>query len=445
MATNNRARWASKASLAWQRAHSSLWFIPSLLVLAALALSTVLLKVDAALGRFSEVSWWLFGGTAEGARTVLSVVAGSLITVVAVAFSMTMIALQQASTQFTPRVLRNFTRDRGNQVVLGVYIGTFTYALLVLRQVREESAIGGEFVPSLAISTGMLLALISLALLVYFIHHVSDSLQVSSLLSAIRRELDQELKQVFPDALGEAADDPRAYDALMRDTAGACLGHEVTVKSEEEGYLRRIDQEELDAAMKDSGHVRLSRVSVCVGEYVQAGDVLLRAWCKEPADEAFVTRIRWAFQLDSERSIQQDPLFGIRQLVDISVKALSPGVNDPTTAEQAIDHLGGALALLVHRSMPASLRVLGESQILFRAPTFGDYLDAAFAQIRRAARTDMHVSLYMIAVLQKLMAQGTSPSRRAALSQQISEIVAGFQEKDLTDRERHLLHRAVAA
>lgn len=433
-----RAEWRGKLSLGWQRAHTSLWFIPALLVVAAGLLSTAMLRLDRALGTGYAGGWWLFGGNAEGARTVLSVIAGSLITVVAVAFSVTMIAIQQASTQFTPRVLRNFTRDRGNQLVLGWYIATFTYALLVLRRVRELGDDDAEFVPSIAISTGMLLALVSLGFLIYFVHHASESLQVNAVLSSVRGELDRELEHLFPARLGDGEQDPADFDAMVSALAAECVGREETLRSEREGYLRRIEEHELSTLSKLG--VRFVRVEVRIGEYVTQGDALVRVWSDRPLDPEFRRRARSAFQLDRERSVHQDPLFGIRQLVDIGVKALSPGVNDPTTAEQALDHLGGAVALLLERAIPSPLRNFeGGMRVLFRTPSFADYLDASFAQIRRAARGDLHVSLYLLGTLQKLKRRASSPGRAAALELQIEQLLAGVDRGSLTDAERELL------
>ena len=435
-----RAKWSGKIVIAWQRARSSLWFIPSLLVLFAVVLSTALLRIDAALGTSYATSWWLFGGSAEGARTVLSVIAGSLITVVAVAFSVTMIAIQQASTQFTPRVLLNFTSDRSNQVVLGTYIATFTYALLVLRRVRESTEGGSAFVPSIAISTGMLLALVSLGLLVYFIHHVSEVLQVSHLLTAIRRELDGQIRHLFPQALGRGEEEPASLEAMIAEGSGDSAGEEIVVRSDEEGHLRRIDASELSAAASQC--VRFVRVEVQIGDYLREGDVLLRAWTGAPPREGFEDRVRGAFQVARDRSIEQDPLFGIRQLVDIGVKALSPGVNDPTTAEQALNLLGGAMSFIIGRSMPSPVRVVdGGVRFLFRAPTFADYVDACFAQIRRAARSELHVSLYLAGVLRSLLDRTTSESRAYHLRRQLEAIYAGYDLESLSDEERGTLRR----
>lgn len=166
----------SKLRNLWENVQSSLWFIPTVLVGVAVLVSSLLIEADVALAeRDSLLIPWLFSGTADAARTLLSVVAGSLITVISIAISLTIVALVQASAQFTPRVLRQFTASRVNQVVLGTYTATFVYALLVLRTVRNGDE-GEAFVPALAVTSAVGLALLCLALLIFFIHHMSQSL-----------------------------------------------------------------------------------------------------------------------------------------------------------------------------------------------------------------------------------------------------------------------------
>lgn len=426
-----------------QRTTASLWFVPSLFVLGAFVLSGVMLAIDGRAGpALGGKTWWLFNGTADGARTILSVVAGSLITVVAVAFSVTMIAIQQASTQFTPRILRNFTRDRGNQVVLGTYIATFVYALLVLRQVRSETT-GAEFVPTLSIFTAIVLALVSLGLLIYFIHHSSEQMQVSHLLTRIREELDHELNEMFPTTFGSASRAAASPDALLAQYAARRNGRVLEIRSADEGYLRRIDERALTGCL--AGAASFTSIEVEIGLYVHRGQPLARCWTAR-ADDEFEERIRDAFVLDRERSTDQDPRFAFKQLVDIALKALSPGVNDPTTAEQAMDHLVGGLCLLAQREFPHPVRELeGGGILLMRAPSFTDYVDGAFDQIRRAASSQLHVLLYLMRGLATLGLRADEPTRRAAVRRQLSETLEMVEWAKLTKREQELVRSQAEA
>jgi uncharacterized membrane protein len=417
--------------------------LPSLLVFGAVLLSVIALLLDEWLGTAYARAWWLFGGNAEGARSILSVIAGSLVSVIALSFSVTMIAIQQASTQYTPRILKNFTRDRGNQLVLGTYVATFTYALLILRRVREGGENGDTFVPAISISVGMLLSLVSFSLLVYFIHHVAESLQVETLLNQIRRELDRELDRLYPESLGRGIDDAPGFDAELAKYRAARGGCEVCVRADTDGYLRHVRAERI--AELSRGFAPFVVVGVCVGQFVREGDVLLRAWSEREPDESFAGEVLGAFHVDRDRSVYQDPSFGIQQLVDIAVKALSPGINDPTTAVQAIDNLGAVAKRLAGREIPSPLRTLDGTRLLVKRPEFRDYVESAFSEVRRAARSNLRVSSYLLELLEQLADATESPARAEAFRREHAEIGAGFDIGSLTHRESEQLARLAGA
>lgn len=437
-----RRRVLGRISAAWDHARESLWFVPALCVFGAVALSTGLLALDRAILSGNHRIFWLFDGNAQGARTVLSVIASSLVTVIAVAFSVTIVALQQASTQFTPRVLRMFTSDRGNQVVLGIYVATFSYAILVLRRVRESAEGRPAFVPSLSISMGMLLSLASLFALIYFIHHLSESLQVGYLLSSVTGELERELERLFPERLGRGEPAPKSFEEYARENADACSGHELTMCSNEAGYLRALDLKELTRVARK--HFRFLRVEVRIGEYLHRGQTVARGYSEVRRDGEVGETVVATFQIDRYRSPRQDPLFGIRQLVDVAMKSLSPGINDPTTAEQALDHLGRAITLLSGRAMPSALRVLDGTKVLVREPTYADYIDAAFAQIRAAACQDLHVTLHLVGTIQRVIEHTESDARKAPLYRELEQALATFDQTHLSSNERARLARELA-
>lgn len=428
----------------WRDIRGSLWFVPAVEVVLAIAGSTLTLWLDAAHADWlSERLPVIFGGTAEGARTLLSAIAGSVISVVAVIFSVTMIALQQASSQYTPRVLRTFMQDRGNQIVLGTYIATFTYALLVLRQVRSETDSVARFTPSLSIFVTIVLSLVALALLVYFIHHTARSLQVSFVIRAIRSELDTALEQTF-EHRGHADAKP-SYEDAVGSTQHRRRGEECVVRAERDGYLRTIDD---DSLVREAGEENaLLFVPVRVGEYVLRGSVLARFWTSGGASEGRRERIGDCFMIHQERRTSDDPLFGIRQLADIGLKALSPGINDPTTAEDAIDALGSVVAFLLDRATPPALLYVDNGGCLLRrVRTFDEYVEECFSQIRRAARTQPHVLEHMLDLLAQLAERAPSPERVAPLERQMSLILeaARTNEAPPADREA-LLARGSAA
>jgi len=302
----------------WENVQSSLWFIPSILVALALLLSSVLIEVDVVLARRqSTVIPWLFSGTADAARTMLSVVAGSLITVISIAISLTMIALVQASAQFTPRLLQQFTASRANQLVLGAYTATFIYALLVLRTVRGAEQ-GDPFVPALSVTVAVGLALVCLGLLIYFIHHMSQSLQVTVIMDQLREELSDQIDSLYPQDVGDATHDPPPASEVLCQLERT--DHPHVVRSEKAGFIRRIDEQTLQNA--PFGSATWLWVRPQIGDFAARGSILAVLDCID--SDHLAEHVRSVFVIDRERTSQQDPLFAIRQLADIGDFCLSP-------------------------------------------------------------------------------------------------------------------------
>ncbi len=418
-----------KARNAWENVNSSLWFVPTVLAALALLLASVLVEVDVALlsnAQARGVLPWLFSGTADAARSVLSTIAGSLITVISIAFSLIIIALQQASAQFTPRVLRSFTADRGNQIVLGMYIATFLYALLVLRAVRSASQDLSQvsFVPALSVTVAIVLAIICLGLLIYFIHHTSQSLQVSVILERVRTDLNAQIDARYPDRAPDGIVDQPPLSVLVAALAetGACH----RIHSERTGFIRTIDEDAIRAAPLDG--VRSLWIQRQVGEFVTTGGILAEYRADTPPhappDGQLARCVRDAFIVDDRRSINQDPLFGVRQLVDIALKGLSPGINDPTTADYALYHLGDALGRLADRAIPpvGESAAGGAAHLFFTRPTWDDFVDAAFDQVRRAATGQVQVLQTLLDVLADLAVHVPPGSRGEAIRRQVAEI-----------------------
>ncbi len=414
-----------RAKNAWENINSTLWFVPAVLIALAIALSSVLIQLDVALlahqGAHSVLPW-LFSGTADAARSVLSTIAGSLITVISIAFSLIIIALQQASAQFTPRVLRSFTADRGNQVVLGMYIATFVYALLVLRTVRNASQDRSqvEFIPSLSVTVAIVLAIVCLGLLIYFIHHTSQSLQVSVILDRVRTDLNGQIDALYPDRnTGIIIDQPPVSLVIAMLPA---IGTRHRIHSERTGFIRTIDEDAIRAAPLDAVHWLWVRRQV--GEFVTTGGILAECSADMPPDAQVSRCVRDAFIIDDRRSINQDPLFGVRQLVDIALKGLSPGINDPTTADYAMYHLGDALGRLADRTIPPVGKIAegGTTRIYFTRPTWDDFVEATFSQIRRAATSQVQVLQTMLDVLADIAVHVPPGSRSEAIRRQVAEI-----------------------
>lgn len=426
-----------------ERARESIWPVPAGMVLLAVLLALATLWLDRSLeGRDIGDVRLLFGGSGEGAREILGTIAGSLITVVSIAFSVIMVALQQAASRYSPRVLQQFTRDRGNKIVLGTYIATFTYALVVLTQVRGEYEEGARFVPTISIAVAMLLALVSLGMLIYFIHHSSQTLQVEQILSAIRWETLPEIERHFPRTFGEPREDPAPSVELLRGCLDGRRLDEVLVCAPREGYLRLIDEEALSSAVPAAA--RVAWVPVRIGQYVHRHQVLLRAFVeKQVDDEPWRARAAEAFELGQLRSLAQDPLYGVRQIVDIAVKALSSGINDPTTAEQALDQVGALLIALADRDLPSPVRETERGTIfVFDRPSFAEYVERSFGQIRQNA-SSVHVQRYMLGVIATVGSIVRGRGRLDALRQQVDHVLT-VDRCDGAPREQQALRERAA-
>jgi uncharacterized membrane protein len=356
----------------WFDIRNSLWLLPSVVTAGAVVLALVTVWLDQT-ERFDRqfAATWLFGGGVEGARGVLTAIAGTMMTVTALVFSIMVVAFQVATSQLTPRVLRSVMVDRGNQLVLGVFVATFTYALVVLRAVRAPLEEDGGFVPSLSVSFAIVLALLSVALLIYFMHHSSHILRASVVIARVADATRELIATHYPEET-----------ARTRPYAPVEAGASQRVTARGPGYLQAIGVDTLLGVATD--HALTIEVVPQVGEFVLPGADLARVWGSEdPLPPEIDDVIHGAFDLGHERTMQQDVGFGLQQLADIGIRALSPAVNDPTTATVVVDNLAALLVEIANRGVPDETRVGpdGRISLILRSPSFADLVAAAFAQI----------------------------------------------------------------
>lgn len=394
----------------WQRLSDSLWFLPAVLVcgailfaFAAVHLSTLL---DAeAIARFPR----MFGASAEGSRSMLSMIAGSMVTVAGVTFSVLVVAVSQASSQYTPRVMRNFMRDRLSQVTLGVLVGVFVYCLVVLRTVRTGPA---EFVPGLAVLAAMLLALLAVALLMYFIHHIAGTLEAGRILDSIAEETAISVDRVFPEPCTDDSHVDLPVPAIPFD---GTTWH--GIPAHRSGYIQNLD---IDGIMRTAARCdAVVRMERAIGEFVAEGTALASISGHAAGDEV-IRSVNDHYVIASYRTVFQDPGFGIRQMVDIALKALSPGTNDPTTAVTCINYLAAVLVQMASRRFPAPERALdGTVRLITRDADFATMLDEAFTEIRQSASSNARVLVRAVGALEFIAGVARSPKRREALRTQL--------------------------
>jgi uncharacterized membrane protein len=394
--------------------HSSLWFLPSLIIIASSGLALVLIYLDTQMSRDLQQRWpYLFGVSPEGSREMLATIAGSIITVAGVVFSITVLALAQASAQYTPRILRNFMGDRANQTALGVFAGIFSYCLIVLRTVRSDEA---AFVPSLSVLTSFALALLGIAFLISFIHHVATSLQATHIIAAAATETLKAIDHIFPEDLGEGESEDNCEVDIGRVLRGNTW-HSIPALSN--GYIQNVDMERLlEYATRHDVVLCMERG---IGDFAVAGAPLIWIASRLRPDDNAGAILNRLFTIDRHRTIEQDAPFGLRQLVDIALKALSPGVNDTTTAVTCIDYLTAVMAKLVRRRFPPSFRYnQHELRVIAVAPTFEQLWSLAFDQIRRNSRDNLAILWRLLRAFEVAGQVINSPGRRQTLCRHLT-------------------------
>ena len=394
---------------------SSFWFLPACLVLLALGLAPALVALDHQLGSAPGDDWpWLFAVDADGARELMGTIAGSMITVAGVVFSITIAALAQASTQYTSRVLRNFMRDRGNQLVLGVFLGVFAYCLCVMRTITGGNGEGEAFVPLVAATAGLALALVAVGFLVYFIHHVAASIQSGAIARGIAADTLETIDTVFPHPLqgDEAASGGDDGDGLRW----------YAVPATEMGYIERVQYQALREFAR--GHDVVVRMESELGDFASPDRPVASIGARRAPDAEAMRELSGLFAIGSYRTIDQDVAFGIRQLVDVALKALSPAINDSTTAVTSLDYLSVIMQRLAGRRIEPRPMCDGDTlRVLPAGPGFERLLALAFDQILENAHGNTTVLLRLLEVIEQVRA-GTRSAERLRMLDDKREVVA---------------------
>lgn len=338
----------------WLKVWARFWMLPLAIVTTSLIAGLWLPTLDELL---AEHVPYLFSGGPDGARAMLATIASAMISVTGLVFSITMIVLQLASSQFTPRVIGNFLQNRITQVTLGVFIASFVFALTVLRSVRGASYGGDAFVPQLSVSLSFVLVLVSMALFIAFIHQITTSIQVAKVISGIGGSTATLIENLYP---------PSGSHTPPAKTWSPRPGHSSreVLAADQNGNIVQIDFKRLISHASERDVVVV--LTVAVGEFLIRGQQVATVWA-DGGEEGEYVDLLWiagCVAVGPERTMRQEAAFGMRQLVDIAVRALSPGVNDPTTATQALDQIHRLLRTLVQR--PSPTRYLADHDSLVR-------------------------------------------------------------------------------
>ncbi|WP_405016207.1 DUF2254 domain-containing protein [Kitasatospora sp. NBC_00070] len=427
-----------------ERLRTNLWLVPALQALGAAVLATVTLLLDRAVydGHFALPSWVL-SGAADGARQILTTIAAAIITVVGLVFSITIVALTLASTQFGPRMLRNFIRDRGTQLTLGAFVATFFFSVLVLVSISPGSH--GDFVPHLSITTALALTVVDLAVLIYFINHIATMIQLPQVIAGIADDLARaiETQGTVAPAVSGGPDAGPSQDELVKqiESAGA------TITTSASGYLQYIRHDRLVRIATESNAV--IHLPYRPGHFLVKGQPLAVVWPAEAAPD-IAQKLARGHVTGPYRTLTQDVSFGVDQLVEIALRALSAAVNDTFTALTCIDWLSECLCLVttgwhpqrVHRDAGGRIRV-----IAYQAD-YDRLIQRAFEKIRQSALGMPAVMIRQLDALHKIMEQTSLPDRRQVLLDQAAMILRACDTSvpEQADREDvHRRHRALLA
>ncbi len=424
----------------------SYWFIPLLMALGAIAMSVIMVALD----RIEGLNWlgripWLYANHPSGARALLQTIAGSMITVAGVTFSITIAAVANTSAQFGPRLMTNFMNDRGNQITFGTFVATFLYCLLILRTVRggDDLSAADVFVPNFAILGGLFMALASLGVLIYFIHHIPESIHISEMTASVGRRLMSRIDALYPSPMREDTPNESGERAEIK-SLNLPTEDVQAVYPSTTGFVQRVDRKHLSRVAQSNDVVLW--VVKSAGDFASPGTPLVLAKPAGPVSEGVSADIRAAFVLGLRRTPSQDVLFLVNQLVEVAARALSPGVNDPFTATSCIDWLAAALGQLAGRATlsPYELDKSGNVIVTATQVDFERVADAIFSQLRPYVQADRNASAHTLRTMMELLAQLRTDEQRAIVLRHCEALRDGCMADLSHPRDQEMIDRMFA-
>ncbi len=420
----------------WSKLKSTFWFIPFLLILLAILVALIAVSIDINIEFLNKgIGKYIFISSPNSARSVLSTISGAMIGVAGTVFSITLVVLTLASSQLGPRLISNFMYDRLNQIVLGSYVASFIYCLIVLNAIKE----GGEqvFIPSLSITLAILAALANIFLLIIYIHHTAVSIQADNVISKVSAVISSNISQLFPKTSGN-----EIHDDKDTDVARIMVKYQFqkNLVSETQGYLQYVDHDALlKLAKKINGVLEIKNKP---GEFIIKGSKVVKLFALEDPGEDIHQKVYSNLITGKTRTQQQDAEYTIHQVVEIASRALSPGVNDPFTAIACIDNLTSTLAYLTKVKFPSKY-IFDEEEnlrIISEVLTFEGMLDAAYNQIRQFATGSPSVLIRLMEALGELNEIAVRSKQKQGIKKHAEMVMnAGkqhfYEERDLSDLE----------
>ncbi|MGB3789809.1 MAG: DUF2254 domain-containing protein [Phormidesmis sp.] len=423
---------------------SGFWFVPMVMIAAALFLASVLVAVDRTMQvEGITILGELFPKGTQSASTLLSAIATSLLTVTGSVFSIAIVAIQLASGQFGPRMLRDFMQDRSNQITFGVCSATFVYTIAVLWAVEDSKNI--SFTPQISVFVSLLLTIVSVCVLVFFVHNIANAVHADNLIARIGRDLEGCIDRLFPEREEET-------NRLVWEVSSDFESKATAMLATHSGYIQQIDTERLKAIA--SQHNLVLKVLYRPGQFVVQNSVLFYAQSK--TDLKLLNRNVLGKQLDqsisrgNQRKPKHDVEFPIKQLVEIAIRAISPAVNDPFTAVRCIDRLSVSLCYVLQKA-PQKTYLFDSAdalRVIVEPTTFEILTNAAFDQIRQYGQTDVAVTIRLLEAMSVIARQTHTETQRGVLRRQVEMVNRSGQNSDNipeeNDRQDILYHYQAA-
>jgi len=417
----------------WEAFHTSFWFVPSWFLIVAILAAILLPLAEAAAGEWLDGRLAWIEMSRESAESTLGMIATSMITVSGVVFSVTVVSLSIVSSQFGSRILRAMIADRVTQGTIGLFLGTAAFCFVLLRSMSLNS--NAQFVPSFAVAVAVLLTLVAMAVLIHFIHHVAVSSQAPTVINRLSHDFKSAIDEVYPDeaSASRAEEDRREHsaEAQMEWTAAGTI-----FAADRDGYLQAVDTAALVALARH--HQVCIEVLQQVGEFVVEGEPLAKVRPEIELDGEFRKLARRAIVFGRRRTPWQDVSFAARELVEMALRALSPGINDPFTAVTCIDRLGAGFRCVATRRMPSPFHFdeEGELRLIHRYSELDQLLEHCFSPLRQFGCEHLSVMIAMFAAIDAIDQAAVRSADRAACRIQARRTWAAcqrglWQEADL--------------
>ncbi|MCG7844333.1 MAG: DUF2254 domain-containing protein [Methanomassiliicoccales archaeon] len=427
----------------WNQLKSSFWFLPTLTILMTIGGAALTIYLDTIFDfKPTGVIQYILPSSVNSARSVLSTISGAMIGVAGTVFSITLVALTLASSQFGSRLLRNFMHDRTNQIVLGAYVSTFVYCLFVLNAVNDNDGI--EFIPGISILIAISAAVINIFLLIVFIHHISMSIQADNVISDVSSSLSKNLESLFPEIIGEDTGQNKEADP---DLFKIAFGQRNFVTSSKNGYLEYVDYDNIFNIAKE--HDSLIKLMFRPGDHLVSGSITMEIISEDDIPNEVIKKLQDLLIIGKVRTPYQDAEFSINQMVEIAARALSPGINDPYTAIACIDNLTSTLCQLTQVKFPSSYRYDedGVLRVIADVLTFEGMLGTAFNQIRQFSGGSPAVVIRLMEAMVTINHFVRTDEQRKCVKKHVGMILrlaeSSFKEKndisDLKERSKLIL------